>query len=152
MLTDSLSITQYKQSWFLKVNKRRYKLPPRTWHAGDVHLGQVPCLENHHGEPGGGGLVAHGHQELAPTLVLQLPTQSGGVTRDILQISIHLTFILRGEISRIRDSGLTSESFRSKFSISSITSPMTSSRLYRSKLRTTKCRVRILTRRYNYQN
>ena len=51
-----------------------------TWHAGDVHLGQVPCLENHHGEPGGCGLVAHRHQQLAPALILQLPTQSG-VTR-----------------------------------------------------------------------
>jgi hypothetical protein len=51
--------------------------------------------------------------------------------------------MLLGVISLVRERGALSVLVRSIFSSSTITSPTTSSRLYRSKLSTTKCSVRI---------
>ena len=48
------------------------KLHIPTRESGDVHLGEVPGLEDDHGEPGGRRLVAEGHQQL-PTTLDRLP-------------------------------------------------------------------------------
>ena len=134
----------------------------KTWEACDVHLGQVPRLQNDHGHPAcrwldkklnilasspwsvqslkKGHLVTEGDKELSPPLAPQLvapwsdlPGQWEGAGLrggEVHPLQLHHD-LGRKTVKKNIPSNWT------------ITSPTTSSLLYRSKERTTKCRVRI---------
>ena len=100
-------------------------------------------------------LMAKRDQELSSPLASKLVAPGfcsfyslGCVTCIPLLLCVQLilptvTLVYLGVISLTNERGQPSELERSKPSISTITSPITSSRLYRSKDKTTKCSVRI---------
>ena len=119
----------------------------KTWEPCDVHLGQVPRLQNDHGHPARCWLdkiysiIRHLHLDQCGCLWKKVTWWHRETRSSPLPWLLSLSLL--GVISLASERGQVSEEERSIPSNSTITSPTTSSLLYRSKERTTKCRVRI---------